>query len=64
VLLSTSKPEDFEFFADIPHLDTGAVVGDVDEAIALLQTRVESEGERRAALLQDARLEFRHFLSG
>ena len=55
LLLSTSKPEDFVFFAGLPHLETGQVISDAGEAVRLLQNHVPNAFDERLAQLTAAR---------
>lgn len=55
LFLSTSKPEDFVFFNDLPHLEQGQVIADAEQAVGLLQSYVTRIFEERGAMLTAAR---------
>jgi len=54
MVLSTSKPEDFSFFEGLPHLVTGHVISDAEEAISVLETEVMETLQDRGRILQSA----------
>lgn len=54
LLLSTSKPEDFDFFEGLPHLLTGQVIYDADEAIRVLEDVVGQTLDARGDTLKGA----------
>ena len=54
LFVSTSKPEDFTFFRELRHLETG-IVSNADEAVRYLQTRAQEELEVRQRRLSEAR---------
>lgn len=54
LLISSSKPEDFSFFAGLPHLETGKVIFDAEVAIDLLQTHVTNAFNERLKTLTQA----------
>ncbi|MDO8655510.1 MAG: FtsK/SpoIIIE domain-containing protein [bacterium] len=55
LVLSTSGPEDFVFFEDLPHLEGGAVIEDANLAVTTLQMAVSTEAARRKDILTNAR---------
>lgn len=55
LVLSTSGPEDFVFFEDLPHLEGGSIIEDAAAAVASLQTTVAVEAGRRKDILTAAR---------
>jgi len=55
LLISTSKPEDFIFFEGLPHLETGNVIADADQAVHILQRYLEEAFQERLDLLTSAR---------
>lgn len=55
LVLSTSGPEDFVFFEDLPHLEGGTIIEDAATAVAMLQTAVAVEAVRRKDILTAAR---------
>lgn len=54
LFVSTSKPEDFTFFRGLPHLESGAVISDAQEAVDMIGELVVTEFDRRRVLLEDA----------
>ncbi len=51
LLLSSSKREDFDYFAGLPHLEAGRVIDRADEAVALISNLVTTEFEQRGNVL-------------
>jgi DNA segregation ATPase FtsK/SpoIIIE-like protein len=55
LFLSTNKPEDFVFFAGLPHLETGGVISGAEDALKHLHDLVSRVFDERGALLVEAR---------
>lgn len=55
IFLSTNKPEDFVFFAGLPHLETGTVVSGAEEVLQHLRDLVSRVLKERGDLLVKAR---------
>lgn len=54
LFMSTSKPEDFSFFHNLPHLEQGRVIADAGEAVRSLQTCIVTLFNEREKLLMSA----------
>jgi hypothetical protein len=55
LMISTSKPEDFMFFEGLPHLETGEVISDAEEAIRLLESNIKETFDERLEILRESR---------
>lgn len=56
LILSSAKLEDFIHFAGLPHLYSGSIISDAEEATRVIKEVVYEESERRGKLLADARV--------
>ena len=56
LILSSAKLEDFIHFEGLPHLYSGSIISDADEATRVIKEVVFEESERRGKLLADARV--------
>lgn len=56
LILSSSKLEDFIHFEGLPHLYSGNIISDADEATRVIKEVVFEESERRGKLLAEARV--------
>jgi hypothetical protein len=56
LILSSAKLEDFIHFEGLPHLYSGGIISDADEATRVIKEVVFEESERRGKLLADARV--------
>jgi len=56
LVLSSSKLEDFIHFEGLPHLYSGKIISDAEEATKVITDVIFAESERRGKLLADARV--------
>lgn len=56
LILSSAKLEDFIHFEGLPHLYSGSIISDADEATRVIKEVVFEESERRGKLLAEARV--------
>ena len=56
LILSSAKLEDFIHFSGLPHLYSGSIISDAEEATRVIKEVVYEESERRGKLLADARV--------
>lgn len=56
LILSSAKLEDFIHFEGLPHLYSGSIISDADEATRVIKEVVFEESERRGRLLAEARV--------
>lgn len=56
LILSSSKLEDFIHFEGLPHLYSGGIISEADEATRVIKEVVFEESERRGKLLAEARV--------
>lgn len=56
LILSSSKLEDFIHFEGLPHLYSGNIISDADEATRVIKEVIFEESERRGKLLAEARV--------
>lgn len=56
LVLSSSKMEDFVHFEGLPHLYSGSVISDANQATRVITDVIFKESERREKLLADARV--------
>jgi len=56
LILSSSKLEDFIHFEGLPHLYSGRIISDADEATKVIKEVIFEESERRGRLLAEARV--------
>jgi hypothetical protein len=56
LILSSAKLEDFVHFEGLPHLYSGSIISDADEATRVIKEVVFEESERRGLLLAEARV--------
>lgn len=54
LIISSSKLEDVIHFANLPHLFSGKIISDAEEAMSVISDVVDKESERRMHLLTDA----------
>lgn len=56
LILSSAKLEDFIHFEGLPHLYSGNIISDADEATRVIKEVIFEESERRGKLLAEARV--------
>ena len=56
LILSSAKLEDFIHFEGLPHLYSGSIISDAEEATRVIKEVVFEESERRGRLLAEARV--------
>lgn len=56
LILSSSKLEDFIHFEGLPHLYSGHIISDAEEATRVIKEVIYDESERRGRLLAEARV--------